>query len=128
MQRLIHSGAYRSRQTKCRTAVRPHCHEEAFGTEMGSLPGSKSLDLRKESWSTKLQEAVLDGDWSSTFYMARGIMQLQKLFGPIPVIKGIGLAAEAAADELGRSMRAAGAASQMPGCFNVPDNTDLQLN
>ena len=61
------------------------------------------------------QEVVLDGDWSSQFYMARALMQLQALFGPIPVIKGKGAAAEAVAANLDRMMAAASAGSSMPG-------------
>ena len=61
------------------------------------------------------QEVVLDGDWSSQFYMARALMQLQTLFGPIPVIKGKGTASEAVAANLDRMMAAAAAESSMPG-------------
>ena len=47
--------------------------------------------------------------------MARGVMQLQRLFGPIPIIKGVGPAAEAVAEELARMTQAASASSSLPG-------------
>lgn len=61
------------------------------------------------------QETVLDGDWSSSFLMARGLMQLQQLFGPIPVIKGKGPAADAVAEGLARMTEAATASLSLPG-------------
>ena len=46
------------------------------------------------------RECHLDGDKSSLFYAARGLMRLQSLFGVIPTIKGKGHAARAVADML----------------------------
>ena len=37
-----------------------------------------------------MQELVLDGDTSSLYYTARGLMQLQSLYGTIPEVKGKG--------------------------------------
>ena len=37
-----------------------------------------------------MQELVLDGDTSSLYYTARGLMQLQSLYGTIPQVKGKG--------------------------------------
>ena len=37
-----------------------------------------------------LQELMLDGDTSSLYYCARGLMQLQRLYGVIPQVKGKG--------------------------------------
>lgn len=49
-----------------------------------------------------LQDTVLNQDWSSALYTAQGLMELQRLFGPIPTVRGIGAAAEAVADNLRR--------------------------
>ena len=37
-----------------------------------------------------MQELVLDGDTSSLYHTARGLMQLQSLYGTIPQVKGKG--------------------------------------
>lgn len=66
-------------------------------------------------YPTILQDCILDLDWSSALYMAQGLMQLQKLYGPVPVVRGIGAAAEQVADSLSRVIDSA-EASIPPGC------------
>lgn len=39
---------------------------------------------------TAVQELVADGDTSSLYYTARGLMRLQSLYGTVPHIKGKG--------------------------------------
>eukprot|EP00288_Rhodomonas_lens_P014363 CAMPEP_0177694878 /NCGR_PEP_ID=MMETSP0484_2-20121128/3164_1 /TAXON_ID=354590 /ORGANISM="Rhodomonas lens, Strain RHODO" /LENGTH=604 /DNA_ID=CAMNT_0019205777 /DNA_START=155 /DNA_END=1965 /DNA_ORIENTATION=+ len=60
------------------------------------------------------RECHLDGDKSSLFYAARGLMRLQSLFGVIPTIKGKGHAAKAVADMLIRMRRELGEQDDEP--------------
>eukprot|EP00286_Rhodomonas_abbreviata_P030035 CAMPEP_0181300358 /NCGR_PEP_ID=MMETSP1101-20121128/6846_1 /TAXON_ID=46948 /ORGANISM="Rhodomonas abbreviata, Strain Caron Lab Isolate" /LENGTH=572 /DNA_ID=CAMNT_0023405587 /DNA_START=212 /DNA_END=1927 /DNA_ORIENTATION=+ len=54
------------------------------------------------------RECHLDGDKSSLFYAAKGLMRMQALFGLIPLIKGKGSNAKALADMLLRMRRELG--------------------
>ena len=49
--------------------------------------------------------------------MAQGVMQLQRLYGAIPVVRGIGPAAEQMADSLSRMIDAAGAEINPAGSY-----------
>jgi hypothetical protein len=62
-----------------------------------------------------VQDVMLDLDWSSSLLMAKGIMQLQRLYGPIHTVRGIGNAASAVADSLVRLAADSATDSSMPG-------------
>lgn len=68
-----------------------------------------------------MQDVVLNLDWSNTLYTAQGLMEIQQLFGPVPVLKGIGAAAEAVANNLSRLIETAEAGVSplgMPLCLS----------
>lgn len=47
-------------------------------------------DILSLELDTAFKELMLDGDTSSRYYCARGLMQLQRLYGVIPQVKGKG--------------------------------------
>lgn len=62
-----------------------------------------------------VQDVELNFDWSSTLYMAEALMDLQTLYGPVPVVRGMGLAAQSVADNLSRLIEAAEAGTSARG-------------
>ena len=62
-----------------------------------------------------VQDTVLDVDWSSSLLMAKAIMQLQRLYGRIHVVRGVGRAASAVADSLARLAQDGATDTTMPG-------------
>ena len=75
------------------------------------------IELNIFTLSFSSQDTALDLDWSSSLYTAQGLMELQRLFGPVPTIRGIGASAEAVADSLSRIIDTAGEESSALGSF-----------
>jgi hypothetical protein len=63
----------------------------------------------------RVQDMMLDVDWSSSLHMAKAIMQLQRLYGRIHVVRGVGRAATAVADNLVRLAADGATDTSMPG-------------
>mmetsp|Transcript_710 Transcript_710/g.1667 ORF Transcript_710/g.1667 Transcript_710/m.1667 type:complete len:516 (+) Transcript_710:67-1614(+) len=64
-------------------------------------------DVMSMETADSLRECSLHGDMTSLFYVAKGLMKMQLLYGNFPVIKGKGHAAKAVADmldELGQEL------------------------
>lgn len=80
-----------------------------------------------------VQELVLDGDTSSLYYTARGLMQLQGLYGTIGQVKGKGPHALAVKNlltlmrkEMGAKAPRTGQSTTIIGVLFLPGNISVQ--